>query len=337
MRRGIRPIIGHLKDQTEVVDQPASSSNQAATTSTGDLQTPANVQPGLSSLRIAPKEPVFEPDLDGPVMEKLMLWSSHLGDLWFNPKEGDHAYRLRTAISKEEPFSRFSLKMLIGSNEYLDEHGEMPEPVASSGIPVVEIPKGEEEEDPPGEWTTPEVLVGDEPDMRVHSKRTLYALLRRGSPWARFYVGVHGMGLLEENDAVSCPVMEVHEKYVVVDGSIIHDSSTGSSSSSETGNDTREEEDPAEEDPAEEEKWDLSTLSIGDFVTVKVTHLLDQSYDVWAEIVDDFRAVVITAPRQDLPKLRTCQSSGSEISVKRSKLQTLEVSTSPVNVHQILK
>ena len=205
---------------------------------------------------------------------------------------------------KRNRFQRFSLKMLIGSNEYLDEHGEMPEPVASSGIPVVEVPKGEEEEDPPGEWTTPEVLVGDEPDMRMHSKRTLYAWLRCGTLWARFYVGVHGMGLLEENDAVSCPVMEVHEKYVVVDGSIIHDSSTGSSSSSETGNDTREEEDPAEEDPAEEEKWDLSTLNIGDFVTVKVTHLLDQSYDVWAEIVDDFRAVVITAPRQDLPKLR---------------------------------
>ena len=73
MRRGIRPIIGHLKDQTKVVDQPASSSNQAATTSTIDLQTPANVQPGLSSLRIAPKEPVFEADLDSPAMEKLYV------------------------------------------------------------------------------------------------------------------------------------------------------------------------------------------------------------------------------------------------------------------------
>ena len=31
---------------------------------------------------------------------------------------------------------------------------------------------------------------------------------------------------------------------------------------------------------------------------------MDQNYNVWAEIVDDSRAVVITAPRQDLPKLR---------------------------------
>ena len=37
---------------------------------------------------------------------------------------------------------------------------------------------------------------------------------------------------------------------------------------------------------------------------MKVTCSVDQDNDVWAEIVDDFRAVVITAPQQYLPKLR---------------------------------
>ena len=86
---------------------------------------------------------------------------------------------------------------------------------------------------------------------------------------------------------------------MVIDGSVIHYSDTGSSSSSESEDDARK-----EEDPAEEEKWDLPTLNIGDFITVNVTHPMDQNYDVWAEIVDDSRAVVITPPRQDLPKVR---------------------------------
>ena len=134
---------------------------------------------------------------------------ARVGEIWFYPKEEYHAYRLRTALTKEEPFSRFSLKMLIGSNAYLDEHGEMPEPVASSGIPVVVPKKDEEAEDPPGEWTTPEALIGDEPEMWVYSKH-MYAWLRSGTQWARFYVGVHDMGLIEVNDPVNCAVTEVH-------------------------------------------------------------------------------------------------------------------------------
>ena len=107
------------------------------------------------------------------------------------------------------------------------------------------------------------------------------------------------MGLINEDDPVNCPITEVREKYVVIDGSFIDYSSTASRSSSETSHDEQH-----EEDPAEEEKWDLPTRNTGDLIKVNVTNPMDQQYDVWAEIVDDFRAVVIPAPRQDLPKLR---------------------------------
>ena len=206
-----------------------------------------------------------------------MLWSSHLGEIWFYPK-GRISCLSASYLNQRRSRFQGSLKMLIGSNAYLDEHGEMPEPVASSGIPVVVPKKGEEDEDPPGEWTTPGAFIGDEPEMRVYSTRTLCAWLRSGTQWARFYVGVHAMGLIKVNDPVNCAVTEVREKYVVIDGSVIQYSDTGSSSPSERGTDTREEEDPAKEDPAEEgpaeeEKWDLPTLNIGVFVTVKVTKL----------------------------------------------------------------
>ena len=220
-----------VKDQTQVADLPASSSNQVAAAPIGDLKNSASTRSGLTSLQIASKEPVFEADIQSPVRNKLKLRSSHLGELWFYPEEDYHTYRLRTALTKEEPFSRFSLQMLIDSNAYLDEHGEMPEPVASSGIPVAKIPKGEEEEDPPAKWTAPEALIGDEHEMWVHSKRTLYAWLRSGTQWARFYVGVHDMGLIEIDDPVNCAVTEIHEKYAVIDGSVIHYSETGSRSS----------------------------------------------------------------------------------------------------------
>ena len=99
----------------------------------------------------------------------------------------------------------------------------MTEPVAASGIPVIVPPDSEELEDPPGEWTVPEVLVGDVYEMRVHSKRTAYVWLQRGTFWARFYVGVHDMGLMSVDDPVDCPIAEVREKCVVViNGSDIH-------------------------------------------------------------------------------------------------------------------
>ena len=120
---------------------------------------------------------MFEADIRNPVQGQVKLWSSHLGEIWSYPKEEYHTYRLRTSMTEEDPFSRVSLKMLIGNNEYLDEHGTMPEPVVDSGIPVIVPAENEELEDPSGEWTAPEGLIGDVYELRVHSKRTAYVRL----------------------------------------------------------------------------------------------------------------------------------------------------------------
>ena len=87
--------------------------------------------------RDAPREPEFEADVRDPVKGDIKLWSSHLGEIWFYPRKEYHTYKLRAHMTEEDPLSRVSLRMFIGSNEYLDEHGEMPEPTSSSGIPVV--------------------------------------------------------------------------------------------------------------------------------------------------------------------------------------------------------
>ena len=104
----------------------------------------------------------------------------------------------------------------------------MPDPVEGSGIPVNVPPDNEELKEPPGEWTAPEALVGDVYEMRVHSKPTAYVWLQRGTLWAWFYVGVHHMGLINIDDPVECPITEVCEKYMVIDGADVHDSLTGS-------------------------------------------------------------------------------------------------------------
>ena len=62
-----------------------------------------------------------------------------------------------------------------------------------------------------------------------------------------------------------------------------------------------------DEDQAEDGTWDLPSREVGDIITVKVACPVDQDKDVWAQIVDDFRDVVITAPQQCLPKLRPGQ------------------------------
>ena len=80
-------------------------------------------------------------------------------------------------MTEEDPFSRVSVKMLIGNSEYLDEHGSMPDPVVDSGIPVIVPPDNEELEDPPGRWTAPDVLVGNVYEMQVYSKRAAYVWL----------------------------------------------------------------------------------------------------------------------------------------------------------------
>ena len=173
------------KSQTKMADQAASSSNQAATIPAGDSKESAGNQPGFILPRDAPREPVFEADVRDPVQGQVKLRSSHLCEIWFCPKQEYHTYRLRTAMTEKDPFSRVSVQLLIGSNEYLNEHGKMPELGKNAGIPAVVPPDDEELEDPPGEWTTPEVLIGDAPEMLVHSERTVYVWLRRGTLWAR--------------------------------------------------------------------------------------------------------------------------------------------------------
>ena len=123
------------------------------------------------------------------------------------------------------------------------------------------------------------------------------------------------------DDPVECPVAKIREKYVVIDGSDIHDSPAGSKSSSETGDDRQGE----EEDPAEDETWDLPTRRVGDIISVKVTCPVDQDNDVWAEIVDDFRAVV--DGHNGSPTVFTL-SLRQGMSLKRSRLWASEVNTS---------
>ena len=48
----------------------------------------------------------------------------------------------------------------------------MPE-LENAGIAAIVPPDEDELQDPPGEWTTPEVLAGDVPETLVHSKRTV--------------------------------------------------------------------------------------------------------------------------------------------------------------------
>ena len=44
--------------------------------------------------------------------------------------------------------------------------------------------------------------------------------------------------------------------------------------------------------------------NIGDIISVKVTCPVNEENYVWAEIVDDYRAVVVAAPQRYLPKLK---------------------------------
>ena len=87
---------------------------------------------------------------------------------------------------------------------------------------------------------------------------------------------------------------------MLLDPSNIEYNTTSPASSSAIQDDRQGE----DEDPAEDEAWDLPPREVGDIISVKVTCPVDQDNDVWAEIVDDFRAVVITAPHQYLPKLK---------------------------------
>ena len=156
---------------------------------------------------------MFEADVRDPVQGQLKLRSSHLGELWFCPKEEYHTYRLRTSTEKD-PFWRVSVKLLVGSNECLNEHGKMPE-LENAGIAVIVPPDEDELQDPPGEGTTPELLAGDVPEMLVHY---VYVWLRRGTLWARFYLDANDMGLIAVDDPVGCPVSEIRDKYVIVHG-----------------------------------------------------------------------------------------------------------------------
>ena len=97
-----------------------------------------------------------------------------------------------------------------------------------AGIPEVVPPEDEESEDPPGEWTEPDVMVGDVPEMWVSAKRTVYVWLRRGKSWARLYLDARNMGLISVNDPAECPVLEVRDKYVLMESSSLLPKSSGS-------------------------------------------------------------------------------------------------------------
>ena len=176
-------------------------------TPTGDPKDSAGNQPGLILPHDAPKEPVFAADIRDPVQGQVKLWSSHLGEIWFYPQPAYHTFNLRTSMTETEPFSRVSVNLLVGSNEYLNEHGKMPDLSEKVGIPEDVPPEDEESEDPPGEWTQPDVIVGDASEMWVHSTRAVYAWLRRSKLWARLYLDAHNMGLISVNDPVECPVL----------------------------------------------------------------------------------------------------------------------------------
>ena len=114
------------------------------------------------------------------------------------------------------------------------------------------------------------------------------------------YLDAHDLDLITVDDPVECPVIEIRDRYVIVDGTDIDYKSTDPRSSSAESDEKQGE----EENPADDEPWDLPALKVGDIISVKVTCPVDKENEVWAEIVNDYRLVVITAPQRYLPKLQ---------------------------------
>ena len=106
----------------------------------------ANGNSAPNPLREKPREPEFVANIEDLYHEKLMVWSSDVGEAWFYPKEGFHLSNVRAATTANGPTGRVTIALAYGDSQHLEADGCAP----NVQPPRQEIPSSEEDEDPPG-------------------------------------------------------------------------------------------------------------------------------------------------------------------------------------------
>ena len=55
------------------------------------------------------------------------MWASHVGEVWFYPKEGFHLSNVRGGVTDHGSEFLVTIAAVVGDSQYLDEAGNMPD------------------------------------------------------------------------------------------------------------------------------------------------------------------------------------------------------------------
>ena len=104
----------------------AASSSSSAPNIESDPLPGATGNSAPNPLREKPNEPEFVANIEGLCHEKLMVWSSDVGEVWFYPKEGFHLSNVRAAKTVIGPPGRVTVVLAHGESQYLEADGRVP-------------------------------------------------------------------------------------------------------------------------------------------------------------------------------------------------------------------
>ena len=101
-----------------MANNTAASSSSTVPNTQSDPLPSATGNSAPNHLREKPKEPEFVANIEGLCHEKLRVWSSDVGEVWFHPKENFHLSNVRAATVATGPTGRVTIALAFGDSQY---------------------------------------------------------------------------------------------------------------------------------------------------------------------------------------------------------------------------